>query len=152
MSVSDLPAINASLNGISCVLLILGMIAIKRERKEMHGLLMGAAFVVSSIFLITYVAHKIMVGGAHTPFGGTGLVRPLYFGMLISHIILAIAVPPLAIATIRLALKQRYESHRRIAKITFPIWLYVSITGVLVYFMLYVWYPVSGAVPLALPR
>lgn len=141
MTVNDLPALNASLNGLAGVLLLAGIVAIKWERKKAHGLLMGAAFVTSCVFLICYVTHKILIQGAHTPFNGTGVMRPIYYSMLITHVILAMAVPPLAIITIRHALAQRFEQHRRLAKITFPIWLYVSITGVLVYFMLYVWYP-----------
>ena len=140
MTAADLPPINAALNATATVLLSAGILAIKREAKKAHGLLMGAAFAVSCIFLISYVAHKILVRGVHTPFHGEGLWRPIYFVMLISHIILAICVPPLAIITMRHALAGRYEAHRRWAKFTFPIWLYVSITGVLVYFFLYRWF------------
>jgi putative membrane protein len=140
MTAGDLPPINACLNALATVLLVSGIIAIKREEKKAHGLLMGATFAVSCIFLIFYVVHKILVRGVHTPFGGEGAWRTVYFGMLISHIILAICVPPLAIITMRHALKGRYESHRRWAKITFPIWFYVSVTGVLVYFFLYRWF------------
>ena len=140
MTAADLPPINASLNALAGVLLVCGMIAIKREAKKAHGVLMGAAFAVSCVFLVCYVAHKILVRGVHTPFGGTGVWRPVYFGMLISHIILAICVPPLAIVTMRHALAGRYDAHRRLAKITFPVWFYVSVTGVLVYFFLYRWF------------
>jgi len=146
---AKLPAINASLNALAGTFLIAGMIAIKRERKEAHGMLMGAAFITSCVFLICYVAHKVMLynmkGAMHTQFGGEGAWKLFYLGILISHIILAMAVPVLAIITIRHALAQRYEQHRKLAKITFPIWLYVSVTGVLVYFMLYVWFPHKGA-------
>ena len=141
MTAADLPPINASLNAIAGVLLVGGIIAIKREAKKAHGLLMGAAFVVSSVFLICYVMHKILVRGVHTPFGGEGAWRTIYYTMLISHIILAICVPPLAIITMRHALAGRYDAHRRLAKITFPIWFYVSVTGVMVYFFLYRWFP-----------
>jgi putative membrane protein len=141
MTASDLPPINAMLNGLATVLLCSGIIAIKRESKRVHGFLMGATFVVSCIFLICYVTHKILVRGTHTPFAGEGAWRPIYYTMLFTHIVLAIAVPPLAIVTMRHALKGRYDAHRRIAKITFPIWLYVSVTGVLVYFFLYRWFP-----------
>ena len=140
MTAADLPPINASLNALAGTLLVFGMIAIKREAKKAHGLLMGAAFAVSCIFLICYVAHKILVRGVHTPFSGTGAWRPVYFTMIISHIILAICVPPLAIVTMRHALAGRYDAHRRLAKITFPVWFYVSVTGVLVYFFLYRWF------------
>ena len=141
MTAADLPPINAALNATATVLLCSGIIAIKREAKKAHGLLMGAAFSVSCIFLISYVAHKILVHGVHTPFGGVGAWRPIYYSMLVSHIILAICVPPLAIITMRHALAARYEAHRRWAKVTFPIWLYVSVTGVMVYFFLYRWFP-----------
>lgn len=145
MSVSDLPPLNAALNGLATLFLLMGFIAIKADRKSVHGYLMGAAFITSCVFLVCYVLHKYLVakGGAnglHTPFLGEGFWRPVYFTMLISHIILAIAVPPLAIVTMRYARNGRFEAHRRIAKWTFPIWLYVSVTGVLVYFFLYRWF------------
>ncbi|MEQ1853258.1 MAG: DUF420 domain-containing protein [Chthoniobacteraceae bacterium] len=143
MTAADLPPINASLNALATVLLVSGIIAIKREAKKAHGLLMGATFAVSCVFLISYVAHKILVRGVHTPFGGEGAWRTVYFVMLISHIILAICVPPMAIITMRHALNGRYESHRRWAKVTFPVWFYVSVTGVLVYFFLYRWFPAA---------
>jgi putative membrane protein len=141
MSVSDLPALNASLNALATVLLVIGIVAIKQERKVAHGYFMGAAFVTSCIFLVSYLTHKVLVHGVHTPFGGEGFWRPLYYTMLITHIALAMAVPPLAIVTMRHALAGRYTAHRRLASWTFPIWLYVSVTGVLVYFFLYRWFP-----------
>ena len=141
MTTADLPAINASLNATAAVLLVLGMIFIKQDRKQAHGYTMGAAFVVSCVFLVFYVLHKILMKGVHTPFAGEGMWRTIYYGMLISHIILAIIVPPLAIITMRHALAGRYEQHRKLSKITLPIWLYVSVTGVLVYFFLYRWFP-----------
>ena len=143
MTAADLPPINAALNATATVLLCSGIIAIKREAKKAHGLLMGVTFVVSCVFLISYVAHKILVHGVHTPFGGEGFWRTVYYGMLVSHIILAIAVPPLAIITMRHALAGRYDAHRRWAKVTFPIWLYVSVTGVMVYLFLYRWFPAT---------
>jgi putative membrane protein len=152
MTAADLPPINASLNAAATVLLLSGIFAIKREAKQAHGVLMGATFVVSCVFLLCYLFHKYLVAqehaadparALHTPFGGEGAWRGIYYTMLISHIILAICVPPLAIITMRLALKGRYEAHRRWAKVTFPIWLYVSVTGVLVYFFLYRWFPAS---------
>lgn len=145
MTVSDLPAVNASLNGLATVLLLAGFVFIKTERKQAHGFAMGAAFVTSSIFLVCYVTHKILVHGVHTPFPGGGAWRPIYYTILITHIILAIAIVPLVIVTMRRALRADYDAHRRIARWTFPIWLYVSVTGVLVYFMLYVWFrPVAA--------
>lgn len=143
MTAADLPAINASLNATAAVLLVLGMIFIKQDRKQAHGYTMGAAFVVSCIFLIFYVAHKILMKGVHTPFAGEGVWRTIYYVMLITHIILAIIIPPLAIITMRHALAGRYEKHRRLSKITLPVWLYVSVTGVLVYFFLYRWFPAA---------
>jgi putative membrane protein len=153
MTAADLPAINASLNATAGALLILGMIFIKADRKQAHGYTMGAAFVVSSIFLVFYLLHKYLVAqehaadptrALHTPFGGEGIWRTVYYVMLISHIILAICVPPLAIITMRHALAGRYEKHRALSKITLPIWLYVSVTGVLVYFFLYRWFPAAA--------
>jgi uncharacterized membrane protein YozB (DUF420 family) len=141
VTIQDLPALNAGLNALSTVFLTLGFIFIKNERKQQHGLMMGAAFATSCVFLVTYVIHKILVKGVHTPFGGEGFWRPLYYGMLISHIILAIVIVPLALMTMSRALKQNFEAHRRVARWTWPIWMYVSVTGVLVYFMLYVWFP-----------
>jgi uncharacterized membrane protein YozB (DUF420 family) len=141
MSVSDLPALNAGLNALATVLLLAGFVAIKAERKILHRNCMASAFVVSCVFLITYVTHKILVHGIHTPFGGVGALRAFYYGMLTSHIILAIVIVPLVIVTIRHALAARWENHRAWARITFPLWLYVSVTGVLVYFMLYQWFP-----------
>ncbi len=141
MTVSDLPAVNASLNGLATVLLVTGFALIKAERKQAHGIAMGAAFITSCIFLVFYVLHKVLVRGVHTPFAGEGIWRTIYYPMLISHIILAIVIVPLVIVTMRRALKADYEAHRRIARWTFPLWLYVSVTGVLVYLMLYVWFP-----------
>ena len=150
MTAADLPPINASLNGLATVLLLAGIVAIKREAKQTHGFLMGATFVVSCVFLCFYIWHKAWVytehqadptRALHTPFGGTGIWRMIYFPMLITHICLAISVPVLAIITMRHALAGRYEKHRTWAKVTFPIWLYVSVTGVLVYFFLYQWFP-----------
>ncbi len=150
MTAADLPPINASLNGLATILLLTGIFAIKREAKRAHGLLMGTTFAVSCLFLSCYLLHKFMVyqehqadptRALHTPFGGQGIWRMIYIPMLITHICLAIAVPPLAIITMRHALAGRYAAHRLWAKITFPIWLYVSVTGVLVYFFLYQWFP-----------
>lgn len=102
---------------------------------------MIAAFAVSCIFLLFYVAHKIGVKGVHTPFGGEGGIRLAYFVLLFSHIILAMAIVPLALVTLFRGLKRDDARHKKIARITWPIWFYVSVTGVLVYFMLYVWFP-----------
>jgi putative membrane protein len=150
MTAADLPPINASLNGLATLLLLTGIVAIKREAKRAHGFLMGTTFVVSCVFLICYVLHKVMVyqehqadptRALHTPFGGQGIWKMIYIPMLITHICLAISVPPLAIVTMRHALAGRYTQHRLWSKVTYPIWLYVSVTGVLVYFFLYQWFP-----------
>lgn len=141
MNVSDLPAINATLNAVATILLLAGFYFIKTERKGAHRICMLSAFFVSCIFLSTYVLHKILVHGVHTPFGGTGLWRTFYYGMLTSHILLAITIVPLILITMAHAIKARFEKHRAWARWTFPLWLYVSVTGVLVYFMLYRWFP-----------
>lgn len=141
MTVSDLPPLNATLNAISTVLLTLGFIFINRGQRIAHRNCMIAAFVTSSIFLVTYVIHKILIHGVHTPFGGEGFIRTVYYVMLTSHIILAMVIVPLALMTMSRAVKQKYELHKKIARWTWPLWMYVSVTGVLVYFFLYVWFP-----------
>ncbi len=141
MSVSDLPALNAGLNALSTLLLLAGFIFIKSENKIAHRNCMVGAFSVSCVFLITYVLHKILVQGVHTPFGGEGFWKSFYYGMLISHIILAIVIVPLILVTMTHAIKGRFERHRAWARWTFPLWFYVSVTGVLVYLMLYQWFP-----------
>lgn len=141
MKIADLPAVNASLNALSTVFLLLGYIFIKQQKQNAHRNCMIAAFITSSVFLIFYVLHKILVHGMHTPFGGEGVVRTFYYGMLISHIILAIVIVPMILVTMNRALKTRWEAHKKIARWTWPIWMYVSVTGVLVYLMLYQWFP-----------
>jgi putative membrane protein len=141
MTVSDLPAVNASLNGLATVFLTLGFIFIKRGQKIAHRNCMIAAVVTSAIFLVFYVLHKILVRGVHTPFGGEGAIRTVYYVMLISHILLAMAIVPLVLITLSRGLKERWEHHKKIARWTWPIWMYVSVTGVLVYLMLYQWFP-----------
>ncbi len=120
---------------MSGILLLLGFTLIHRRRVELHRKVMIAAFATSSLFLICYVVYHAQVGSV--PFPRQGFVRPLYFTILITHVILAATVPPLAIITLTRGLKGRYPQHRRIARWTFPIWLYVSVTGVLVYVLLY---------------
>jgi uncharacterized membrane protein YozB (DUF420 family) len=141
MSVSDLPALNATLNAISTVFLTVGYVFIKRGQKNAHRNCMVAAFATSCVFLICYVLHKVLVRGVHTPFGGEGAIRTFYYVMLITHIVLAMAIVPLILITLSRALKARWEHHKKIARWTWPIWMYVSVTGVLVYLMLYKWYP-----------
>ena len=135
-----LPSINAALNGCATVLLTVGFICIRTRREQLHRNCMLAAFTVSIIFLLFYVLHKILVQGVHTPFGGEGIWRSIYYGMLISHILLAIAIVPLVLTTLTLAIKGQRERHKVWAKWTFPLWYYVSVTGVLVYFFLYQWF------------
>ncbi len=136
MTVRDLPAVNASLNALATLLLIYGYTLIRAGKREQHKRVMLSAFGVSAIFLICYLVYHFEVGSV--PYQGQGWMRTLYFTILISHVILAATVPVLTILTLWRAFQERFDKHKRIAKITFPIWLYVSITGVLVYFMLYV--------------
>ncbi len=135
MSVRDLPTLNALLNATSAALLVLGYRFIRRRAISAHRACMLAAFAVSIVFLTSYVAYHAQVGSVHFP--GTGFVRGVYFAILITHTILAALVPPLAIVTLYRALSGNFERHRRVARWTFPVWLYVSITGVVVYVMLY---------------
>ena len=136
----DLPLLNGMLNGAATLLLLAGYCAIRMRKVALHRFLMGGAFTVSILFLISYLAHHYQVKG-HVPFQGTGPVRILYFAILLSHTPLAAIVPFLAIRTIYLALQNRLEEHRRLARWTLPIWLYVSVTGVLIYLFVYVWFP-----------
>ena len=135
MSIHDLPAVNATLNAISGVLLIVAYLLIRSRRIEQHRRVMIAAFATSSLFLICYLVYHAQVGSVR--FTRQGFVRPLYFTILVTHVTLAAAVLPLAIVTLSRGLEARYAQHRRIARWTFPIWLYVSVTGVLVYVLLY---------------
>ena len=141
MDASILPPINATLNGIATILLTLGFFFIKSGSKQAHKTCMVSAFVTSVVFLVCYVAHKILVRGVHTPFGGEGAIRTVYYTMLVSHIILAIAIVPMVLLTMSRAFKERFEAHKAIARWTWPVWMYVSVTGVLVYLFLYVWFP-----------
>jgi putative membrane protein len=140
MKLHDLPALNATLNGISALFIILGWIFIKRSRTKAHILMMSCAVLTSSAFLTAYLIYHLN-SKIVTKFTAPGLVRSFYFTLLITHIILAFATVPLVLATLVPALRARYDQHRRIAKWTLPVWLYVSITGVLVYLMLYQWFP-----------
>jgi len=135
LTVHDLPAVNATLNAISGVLLLIGYLLIRARRIELHRRFMIAAFVASALFLVSYVVYHAQVGSVR--FTRQGFVRPLYFTILITHVSLAAAVLPLAILTLSRGLQAKYARHRVIARWTFPIWLYVSVTGVLVYVLLY---------------
>ena len=132
---SWLPAINALLNATATVLLTTGYFLIRRRRIAAHRACMIAAFTASSLFLITYLTHHAQVGSV--PFHGAAWLRPVYFGLLVPHIVLAALVVPLALTTIHRAWRGRFDRHRRLARVTLPIWLYVSVSGVLVYFLLY---------------
>ena len=135
MSISDLPHLNAALNGLSAVLLVIAWVHIKARRIDAHRATMLAAFATSALFLTSYVIYHANIGSK--PFPGTGLLRTIYFAILIPHVILAAAVLPLALVTLRRGLKRDDRRHRQIARITLPIWLFVSVTGVVVYVMLY---------------
>ena len=139
-----LPELNALLNATATVMILAGLVAITRGATTTHRNLMSGAFVVSVLFLISYVTHRIQQEGVHTPFEGTGNWRAVYYAMLATHVVLAMMVPFLAIRTIWLALRGQFEKHRFWARITYPIWLYVSVTGVLVYFFLYQWFGSAG--------
>ena len=141
MTVRDIPALNATLNAVATVLITAGFVLIKSGRKEAHRRVMLTAAVVSALFLVGYVTHKILIRGVHTPFGGEGAIRTLYYVMLVSHIILAITIAWLVPRTFLFAIRGDFARHRAWARITFPIWFYVSVTGVLVYFFLYQWWP-----------
>lgn len=129
--------VDATLNGIAFVLICAGLVAIKRGNVELHKKLMLAAVAVSALFLVCYLIYH--ASAPPVKFAGEGWIRPVYFVLLISHIVLAAVQVPLILRTVWLGLKDRREAHRRWAKVTTPIWLYVSLTGVVVYFMLYHW-------------
>jgi len=130
-----LPTLNALLNSTSAVLLVLGFVSIKQKKIARHRAYMVAAFVVSCVFLVCYVIHHLRVGSV--PFRGSAWLRPIYFAILVPHVILAIAVVPLALTTISRGLKGNIAKHRPLARVTLPIWLFVSVSGVVVYLMLY---------------
>ncbi|MEX0977555.1 MAG: DUF420 domain-containing protein [Pirellulales bacterium] len=145
-TVEQLPSVNATLNGLAAVLLVTGWLLIKSRRERAHKITMLVAFVVSIAFLVCYLIyhyHKL-----HVAFAGPPAIRAVYLVILVSHVVLAATVPFLAIATIYLGLADRRKRHRQLARWTLPIWLYVSVTGVVVYVMLYQLYPHSGAEPI----
>lgn len=135
MSAAQLPDLNAALNSLSAVFLFAGYLFIRARNREAHRNCMLAAFGCSILFLISYLIYHFQVGSV--AFKGQGWIRSVYFSVLISHTILATAVVPLALVTLVRALRERFDAHRRIARWTLPIWLYVSVTGVIVYWMLY---------------
>jgi putative membrane protein len=143
LGISDLPSVNATLNAASAVLLLFAYAAIRRHEIERHKRLMLAAAATSAVFLVCYIVYHAHVGSVR--FTGQGPVRKVYFTILISHTILAVTIVPLVLRTLYLGLKRRDDRHRRLARWTFPLWLYVSVTGVIIYAMLYHLYP-PGAI------
>ncbi|HJQ40453.1 MAG TPA: DUF420 domain-containing protein [Thermoanaerobaculia bacterium] len=135
------PPLNASLNALSGVFLLIAYVHIRNKRIAQHRRFMLAACFTSLAFLACYVTYHSLRGGVVTKFAGTGAIRTLYLAILTSHTILAMVIVPLAILSVINGLKMRVPQHRRVAKWTFPLWMYVSVTGVLVYFFLYQWFP-----------
>jgi uncharacterized membrane protein YozB (DUF420 family) len=135
MTVHDLPALNATLNATSAVLLLTGYYFIRAGQRDRHRACMLSALAVSAAFLTSYVVYHAQVGSV--PFQKTGPIRAVYFTILITHVVLAVAIVPLALVTVSRALASRFDRHRRVARWTLPLWLYVSVTGVVVYLMLY---------------
>ena len=135
MDFRDLPALNATLNAVSTVLLSAGYVLIRQGRRDRHRLCMIGAFIVSCVFLTSYLVYHFQVGSV--PFTKQGWARPVYFTILISHVVLAVAIVPLILVTLSRALTERFDKHRAIARWTLPLWLYVSVTGVVIYLMLY---------------
>jgi uncharacterized membrane protein YozB (DUF420 family) len=137
VDLSALPAVNASLNAVATVLLIRGRGLVKRGEVEAHRRTMLGAFAVSSVFLVCYVVHKAARSFENTTFNATGAAKDAYLALLASHVVLAACVPFLALALIRFGLRGEIARHRRLARIAWPIWLYVSVTGVAIYVLLY---------------
>lgn len=137
MDLYFLPAVNAGLNGVATVLLVLGRRLARQGRIEVHKRVMVSAFGVSALFLFFYVLHKASRSFEHTPFQAEGAAKTAYLVLLFSHVVLAATVPVLAIAVMRLGLRDERERHRRLARIAWPIWMYVSVTGVGIYVLLY---------------
>jgi uncharacterized membrane protein YozB (DUF420 family) len=140
MTLQDFPALNASLNGAAAVFMTIGFACIRQKKITAHRACMLAAFAVSMVFLACYVYYHAKTG-ARTPFGGIGFIRSVYYAMLLTHVLLAMAIAFLVPRTLLLALRGDFVRHRAWARWTFPIWYYVSVTGVLVYFFLYQWWP-----------
>jgi len=136
-------ALNASLNGISAILLAGGYAAIRAGKRDVHKYFMVSAFGVSTVFLASYLLYHYRVG--HVAFHGQGWIRPVYFSLLISHTVLAIVIVPLILVTLRRAWLEKFDKHRLIARWTLPLWFYVCVTGVIVYLMLYQIYVPNGA-------
>ena len=135
---SFLPPIYASINGLTALLLVMAVVAIKKSNKQLHEVIMKVCIGLSALFLVMYVIYHMT--SESTPYGGEGMVRYIYFFILISHILLSIAVIPLVLFTFVRALSQQFDRHKKLARVTFPIWLYVAITGVIVYIMISPYY------------
>ncbi len=133
------PALNATLNGLSAILLAGGYVAIRSGKRELHKKFMVSAFFVSCAFLVSYVIYHFRIREI-IHFQGQGWIRPVYFTLLLSHTILAVVIVPLILITLRRAWTEKFDKHRQIARWTLPLWFYVSVTGVIVYFMVYQWY------------
>ena len=144
MTVLQIPAFNATMNGIATALIAAGFVCIKLGRKEAHRKFMLSAAVFSALFLAGYLTYHTIRRGFHTPFGGTGFIRDVYFPVLISHIVLAASIAYLVPRTFLFALRGDFVRHKAWARVVFPIWFYVSVTGVLVYFFLYRWWPAAA--------
>jgi len=145
MTFADLPVVNACLNGLSAILLTAGFVFIKRGNKTAHRNCMVAALVTSTVFLVCYLYYhyqmKRVHGAAHTTFADPAWFRPIYLAILFTHLVGAIAIVPLVIMTVSRAIRQKFELHKKIARWTWPIWMYVSVTGVVIYLLLYKIFP-----------
>ena len=135
MSISDLPALNASLNAVAAVLLATGYVLIRRRQRTAHRWCMTAAFTASALFLASYLVYHAIAGAKLYP--GTGPLRLIYFFILGTHVVLAMVILPMALVTLARALRGRFDRHKRLARRTLPLWIYVSVTGVVIYLMLY---------------
>ena len=135
LTISDLPALNATLNGLAAILLISGYLFIKRRNQRKHQWCMLGALTTSALFLVSYVTYHLNTGSR--PFPGQGPIRLVYFAILITHVVLAAVIVPLALVTATRGLRSQFDRHVRIARWTLPLWLYVSVTGVVIYLMLY---------------
>jgi len=136
------PTINASLNALAFLFLMMGWFAIRRKSTKWHAIFMGLAVVVSALFLASYLTYHF-TKPAPVRFMGQGIIRPIYFFILVSHILLAVTVPVFVIQLLRLVAQRRFEAHARLARVAWPIWVYVSITGVMVYLFLYTFNPTA---------
>lgn len=135
MTLRDLPALNAALNGTAGLLILIGWVLIRRGHRLAHRRVMLAAVACSALFLVSYLVYHFNVGSVR--FQGTGTIRTVYLAILLTHTVLATAIVPLVLVTLNHGLRERFDKHRRIARVTLPLWAYVSVTGVVIYWMLY---------------